>query len=166
MLEPMRPRPTIPNCMPVLLALRRNRLTSAAHLIRDFAQIVRLSHLLVYDIKPAQPLRLVRAGLERPIALPQAFHFSARLPLADRTLNRRRERLGQRRFQPTHACAFRWVLFSTTARSVSKASANNLTPSSVSLSVTSFIEMPALARSSMVFCAPGISSVKLSRTRP
>src|SRR5260370_2084246 len=102
----MRPRPTIPNCMPVLLRLLRNRLTSAAHLIRDFAQIVRLSHLLVYDIKPAQPLRLVRAGPERPIALPQAFHFSARLPLADRTLNRRRERLWQRRFNRLTLASF------------------------------------------------------------
>ena len=81
--------------------------TGAAHRISDFAQIVCLSNLPVYDIKPAQPVGLVRAGPERRIALPQAFHFSARLPLADRTLNRRRERFWQRRFQPTHACAFR-----------------------------------------------------------
>src|ERR1700680_2623245 len=125
--------------------------TGAAHLSSDFAQIVCLSILRVSDIKPAQPAGLVRAGPERRIALPQAFHFSARLPLADRTLNRRRERLWQRRLQPTHACAFRCVLFSTAARSLSKASAHNLTPSSVSLSVTSFIEMRAGGRSDRVF---------------
>ena len=58
------------------------------------------------------------------------------------------------------------VLFATAASSLSKASANNLTPSSVSLSVTSFIEMPARARSSIVFVAPGTSSMRLLRSRP
>src|SRR5579863_10364596 len=42
------------------------------------------------------------------------------------------------------------TLFSTAARSLSKASAKSLTPSSVSWSVTAFMEIPARARSLMV----------------
>jgi hypothetical protein len=64
-------------------------------------------------------------------------------------------------------CAvFSCVLFATAASSLSKASAKSLTPSSVSLSVTSLIEIPARAKSSMVFCAPVTSSVRLLRRCP
>src|ERR1700685_3344427 len=81
--------------------------------------------------------------------LPQPFHLSGGLPAGDRGLYLRSQRLGEGSLQSAHVhypfcCVlFCCVLLATTARSLSNASANSLTPSSVSLSVTSFIEMPA-----------------------
>src|SRR6266487_3164636 len=58
------------------------------------------------------------------------------------------------------------ALLPVASRRVLKASEKSLTPSTISLSVTSFIEMPALARSAMVFAAPSTFSVKLGRSLP
>src|SRR5579862_1057312 len=110
-------------------------------------------------------------GPQRSASLPQALHLAARLPVGRRRLNLRCQRVWQRSLQSAHrsflsSYPFCCVLFATAASSLSKASANNFTPSLVNLSVTSFIEMPARARSCITFDAPATSSVRLFRSRP
>ena len=117
-------------------------------------ELVAVGDLLVDDVEPAQPLGFVRAGPERGVVLPEAADFVARAPIVDVRLYRGRQGLGQfvglQTYFRTH---LGFELFSTAARSLSKASEKRLTPSSVSLSVTSFIEMPTLAAVSMVLWA-------------
>src|SRR5580698_1586876 len=123
---------------------------------------------LVFDnIQPAQPAGLIFARPERRIALPEALHLPARLPVGDVSLYRRGQILWQRSFQAAQAVfPFSWVLFSTAASSLWNASANSFTPSSVSFVVTSLIEIPAFARFSITFWAPATSSVRLLRNFP
>src|ERR1035437_907784 len=140
--------------------------------LRDLHQLVVLCNLLVDNIEPSQPVGLVAAGPEGCIALPQTLHGTTRLPIGDRRFHGRGERFRQGSLQSAHeiypfACVvFCCVFLATAASSLSKASANNLTPSSVSLSVTSLIEMPARARSSITLAAPATSSVRLFRSTP
>ena len=141
------------------------------HFLRELRQLIVLRDLLIDDIEPAQPVGFVAAGPERGIALPQTLHLAARLPIGDRGFHSRGQRFRQGSLQLAHkiypfCCVFFSVLLATAARSLSNASANNLTPSSVSLSVTCLIEMPARARSSITLAAPATSSVRALRSRP
>src|SRR5260370_8436771 len=58
------------------------------------------------------------------------------------------------------------ALLPVAASRVVKASEKSFTPSTRSLSVTSFMEIPALASSAMVFAAPSTFSVRLGRSCP
>ncbi len=126
-----------------------------------------MGDLLGGDVEPAQPVGFVRAGPERGIVLPEAADFVAGAPIFNVRLYRGRQGLGQfgglQTYFRTH---LDFELFSTAASSLSKASEKRRTPSSVSLSVTSFIEMPSLAAVSMVLWAAGRSSVRLWRGLP
>src|SRR5215471_10873169 len=130
------------------------------YLFRDVLQLFALRNLFFDDIEPAQPLGFVFARPERGVTLPQTFHFSAGLPLAQGGFHRSGQRLREGGLESAHTCfPFVCVLFDMASSNFVKASANSFTPSSVSLSVTSFIEMPAFARSAMTFWASGKSSV-------
>src|SRR5271166_945355 len=71
------------------------------------------------------------------------------------------QQLNRSEFETCHC-----ELFSTASSNLSNASAKRRTPSSVSLSVTSFIEIPSLARVCMVRSADSTSSVRLARGCP
>ncbi len=93
----------------------------------------RARNLFFDDAEPAEPLAFVRVGPERSIARPEALDLVVALPVLKRRLHGLREGLGQmiaHRVAEGPAAAF--ACFSTAARSLSNASANNLTPSSVS----------------------------------
>src|SRR5579872_6319556 len=126
-----------------------------------------LRFLFFHDVEPAQPLRFVIAGPQARIAVPQFFYLALRLPIGNRRFHTAGKTFWKGSLQSAHSVYPFWlVLRSTAANNFSKASANCFTPSSVSLSVTSFIEIPAFGRSSIVFCAPATSSVRLLRSFP
>src|ERR1700730_6536836 len=129
--------------------------SSAPDFFGKIAQLDGVRDLVFRDIQPPQPLALIVAGPKCCVALPETLHLIAGVPIGDVCLHRSGQAFRQRRFQAAHAfCPFCCVLFSTAASSLWKASANSFTPSVVSLAVTSLMEMPALARLSITFCAP------------
>ena len=110
------------------------------------------SSLLLGDIQPAEPFVFIGAGPQRGVSLPQAGDFSCtffpivRARRFTSSANVVGEFVGLR-FRLTHSLLrfFRWR-----PEAVVKASEKSLTPSTRSLSVTSFMEMPALPRLSIV----------------
>lgn len=139
---------------------------SRLHILCELLMRVLFGNLLFDNVEPAQPLGLIFPSPQAAIAIPQTLHCPARLPVGKRRFHRGSQLSGREVFIRLAVYPFCCVLFSTEASSLSKASANSFTPSSVSLSVTCFIEIPARARSSIVFFAPGISSVRLLRSLP
>lgn len=119
------------------------------------------------QIAHREPAGFVTSRPQGSVFLPQTLHLAACLPLGHGGLYRGGQLVRKGSLQSAHAYwPFRCVFFSTAASSLVKASANSLTPSSVSLSVTSFIGMPAFAKLSITFCAPCASSVRLFLTLP
>src|SRR5205807_2242355 len=117
---------------------------SALCVLRGFPQLIAMRNLFIHNIEPAQPFGFVLARPQRSVTIPQTLHLAAGLPVGNAGLNCCCQALRQRGLQPAHAVfPFCCVFFSTATNNFSNASANNLTPSSVSRSVTSFIEMPA-----------------------
>src|ERR1700722_15017193 len=136
---------------------------------RDFFQFVVLRDLLGHNGQPAQPFTFVSVGPERSVLRPQTLHFVVLLPVFDV----RRDRLGKivrqlvgERIHYFFTADAAPVCCATAASSVSKAVANCLTPSSVSLSVAAFIEIPAFSNPCMVWCAASTFSSRLLRGLP
>src|ERR1700740_780332 len=136
------------------------------HVRGDLRERADVRGLFFGDGEPAEPIALVRSGPERSILLPEARNFIVFFPVFEGRAHRARELIRQfvGLFVNAHA---RTPAFLPTASSrVLKASANSLTPSTIRLSVTSFMEIPALARSAMIFAAPSTFSVRLGRSLP
>ena len=132
----------------------------------DLFQLVNVLDLLLGNIQPAEPLVLVRARPKRGILLPKPLHFAVLLPILKRGVYIIFEFVGECVGLAIQAHALTPALFPVASRSCLNASAKSLTPSRRSLSVASFMEMPALARLSMVVRAALTSSVKLLRSLP
>src|SRR5258708_6387287 len=136
------------------------------YVLGNLLQSVYVRELLFGNGEPAEPITLVRATPERSILLPQARDFIVLLPIFERYSNRPRKRTGQLVSLAVQTHARTPAFLPTASSRVLKASANSLTPSTISLSVTSFIEIPAFARSAIVFAAPSTFSVRLGRSLP
>src|SRR5262249_30072249 len=122
--------------------------------------------LLVDDAQPAEPAGFVCTGPQRSILLPKALYLVVLLPVADGRGYRVSQILRQLVFLciDTHACTP--AVLPVTSSSCANASANSLTPSTTSLSVISFMEMPTSAKVVIVRSALATSSVKLGRSLP
>ena len=68
----------------------------------ELLQLLLLCRLFLYDIEPTQPVGFVSACPQAGIAIPQALHLAARLPLADGRFHRCGERFGQGSLQSAH----------------------------------------------------------------
>ena len=71
-----------------------------------FLQSIVLRDLLVDNIEPSQPLRLVFAGPQTRIAIPQSLHFPTRLPVGNRCFDGGSQGFGQGRLQSAHDLSF------------------------------------------------------------
>src|SRR5690242_9545824 len=136
------------------------------HVLSNALEIFRMRQLFFCDVQPAEPVAFVRAGPERRILLPEARHFIVFFPILEGCRYGLREIFRQDIGLFVHAHARAPAVLPTASSKVLKASENNFTPSASSLSVTSFIEIPALARSAIVFAAPSTFSVRLGRSFP
>ena len=76
------------------------------NLFRDLLQLILLGELLVHDIEPSQPVGFVAPSPQRCIALPQALHLAARLPVGNGRLHRRSQRFRQGSLQSAHDLSF------------------------------------------------------------
>src|SRR5258708_27234852 len=132
----------------------------------NLLQSVSVRELLFGNGEPAEPITLVRPTQERSILLPKPRDFIIPLPIFERYSDRPRKRTGQLVGLAVQTHARTPAFLPTASSRVLKASANSLTPSTISLSVTSFMEIPAFARSAMVFAAPSTFSVRLGRSLP
>src|SRR6266850_7035226 len=136
------------------------------HLRGNFLEGINVCELFPRDGEPAEPIALVSPRPERSIFLPQPRHLVVSLPVFYGCSNLTCKRASQLVGLAVQAHAGTPAVLLTASSRVLKASANSLTPSTISLSVTSFIEIPALARSAMVFAAPSTFSVRLGRSFP
>src|SRR5260370_11491683 len=116
--------------------------------------------------EPAQPIALVGATPQRRIFLPQTRDLIIPFPIVQGCGDRAPQLLRQFVGLCIDAHARTPALLPVASSRVLKASAKSLTPSTSSLSVTSFIEMPAFPRSAMVFAAASTFSVRLGRSLP
>src|SRR5208337_404135 len=139
----------------------------ALHFAGQLLERIAMSDLALDNAQPAEPFRLVGACPKRCVALPQPADFVRGAPLLYVHLDRVRERVRELEGQlADHRRTGVAELFFTASSSLSNASAKRRTPSSVSLSVTSFIEMPTAATVCMILAAPARSSVRLGRGWP
>src|SRR5208283_5258725 len=136
------------------------------YFLRQLPEGSEIRDLLLRDVKPAEPVALVRAAPERSILLPEARDLVVVFPVRKRNVNCRGQ--GWRQFvsQFVEAHARTPALFPVASSNCLNASAKSFTPSRSNLSVTSFMEMPAWPRLSIVFTAPATSSVRLLRNLP
>src|SRR6266849_6875995 len=122
--------------------------------------------LLLGDIQPPKPVAFVGPGPERGVFLPKACYFIVFSPVLQRGGHRVGKIIRERVGLFVHAHARAPAVLPTASSRVLKASSKSFMPSASSLSVISFIEIPALARSAMVFAAPSTFSVRLGRNLP
>src|ERR1700723_814579 len=128
----------------------------------DFLELVVLRDLLGHDGQPSEPLAFVGVGPKRRVLGPETLHLVIFFPVFDVGSNGLgkiiRQLIAERiHYFFTAEAEAAWgspVCFATAASKVSKALANCFTPSSVSLSVAAFIEIPAFSSPCMVSCAP------------
>src|SRR5258708_31938843 len=132
----------------------------------DWLETVDVRELLLRDGEPAEPIAFVGPRPKRSIFLPQPRDLAVSFPVFYGCGNCTCKRAGQLVGLAVHAHAGTPVVLFTASNRVLKASAKSLTPSTISLSVTSFMEIPALARSAMVLAAPSTFSAKLGRSLP
>src|SRR5260370_13484869 len=112
------------------------------YVLGNLLQSVHVRELFFCDGEPAEPITLVCPAPERSILLPQARDFIVLLPIFERYSNRPRKRTGQLVSLAVQTHARTPASLPTAASTALKASANSLTPSPISLSFTSFLEIP------------------------
>src|ERR1700691_413377 len=125
--------------------------SSRANFVGELLETFSFRELFVDNREPAEPLAFIGIGPQGGVFGPEALDLVVQLPVFERSLHGLGQWWGQfvgHRFAEVPVASF--ACFSTAPRSLSKASAKSFTPSSVSWSVTSFMEIPARARSSMV----------------
>ena len=104
---------------------------------------LKLRQLLLGDVQPARPFPFVLAGPERRVSGPESAHLAVRSPVLDGGLDAGRQFRGQLVFEIAEAHACTPTTLPVACSSFVNASAKSFTPSTTSLSVTSFIEMPS-----------------------
>src|ERR1700737_2389028 len=136
-----------------------------AYVFRNFVYRANVCVLSFDNGQPAKPVSFICTGPQGRVFLPHPRNFMFFLPFLQRTANRVRQVFRQAvSLSVDHA--FTPALLPVVVSNCVNASAKSLTPSTTSLSVTSFMEIPAFSSASMVFWAPGISSVRLARNFP
>src|ERR1700722_3054757 len=135
----------------------------------DFFQFVVLGDLFGDNGEPAKPFAFVGVGPKRSVFGPQTFHFVVFLPVFDVRgygLGKLVRQLVSERIHYFFTADAALVCWATAASKVSKAEENCFTPSSVSLSVAAFIEIPAFSSPCMLWCAASTFSSRLLRGLP